>query len=76
MAWLRPIKPRKIQRQWDFIKNYQVDFQYPGVYEMIGVDGKPAMDDKGRIWKVAYYEGRAWMNVTESLKRLAEKGVQ
>ena len=27
--------------------------------------------DKGRIWKAAYHDGRALLNVTERLRRLA-----
>lgn len=67
---------KAFQRQWDFIKKYQIDSEFHGVYEMIGADGTPAVNVKGRIWKGAYHDGRALLNVSERLHRLAEKGVQ
>lgn len=67
---------KAFQLQWDFIKKYQLDPEYHGVYEMIGTDGKALDTVKGRIWKGAYHDGRALFNVSERLKRLAEKGVQ
>jgi len=63
---------KAFQRQWQFIKNYQIDSEYHGVYEMIGPDGKPTNPGKGRIWKGAYHDGRALMNVSERLHKLAE----
>jgi len=59
------------QQQWRFIKEYQIDSQFHGVYELIGTNGKATSQDKGRIWKAAYHDGRALLNVTERLRRLA-----
>lgn len=59
------------QQQWSFLKNYQIDAQFHGVYPMISEDGKPQVPVKGEIWKAAYHDGRALLNVTERLKRLA-----
>jgi cellobiose epimerase len=67
---------KAFQLQWDFIKKYQLDPKYHGVYGMIGPDGKPLDTVKGQNWKGAYHDGRALFNVSERLKRLAEKGVQ
>lgn len=67
---------KAFQLQWDFIQKYQIDSEFHGVYTMVGEDGKPAVDVKGSIWKGAYHDGRALMNVSERLNRLAEKGVQ
>lgn len=64
------------QLQWDFIRKYQIDSEFHGVYQLVGVDGKPVEDVKGDIWKGAYHDGRALLNVSERLNRLAEKGVQ
>jgi mannobiose 2-epimerase len=64
------------QLQWDFIKKYQIDSEFHGVYEMIGADGTATVNVKGSIWKAAYHDGRALLNVSERLNRLAEKGVQ
>jgi mannobiose 2-epimerase len=60
------------QKQWQFIKDYQIDSEFHGLYEMIGPDGVPTNTVKGRIWKAAYHDGRALLNVTERLRRLAE----
>ena len=60
--------------QWQFIKNYQIDSQFHGVYEMVGPDGNPVSPNKGRIWKAAYHDGRALLNVSERLQRLAKSG--
>jgi mannobiose 2-epimerase len=65
---------KAFQRQWQFIKDYQIDHEFGGLYEMIGPDGAPTVRSKGRIWKAAYHDGRALLNVTERLRRLAETG--
>ena len=57
--------------KWRFIKEYQIDSQFHGVYELTGTNGKATSQDKGRIWKAAYHDGRALLNVTERLRRLA-----
>jgi len=67
---------KAFQQQWQFIKEYQVDSEFHGLYEMIGTDGKPTIQSKGRIWKAAYHDGRAFLNVTERLRKLAEKSAQ
>ncbi len=67
---------KAFQRQWEFIQKYQIDSDYHGVYTVVGEDGKPSVDGKGSIWKAAYHDGRALLNVSERLNRLADKGVQ
>ena len=64
---------KAFQQQWSFLKDYQIDSEFHGVYEMIGPDGKPTNANKGRIWKAAYHDGRALLNVTDRLRRLAER---
>ena len=59
------------QQQWRFITRFQLDSEFHGVYEMIGPDGQPTVAAKGRIWKAAYHDGRALLNVSERLHRLA-----
>ncbi|AXC12792.1 N-acylglucosamine 2-epimerase [Acidisarcina polymorpha] len=59
------------QKQLQFIRNYQEDPTYHGYYNLIDTDGKPLTTDKGSIWKGAYHDGRALMNVTERLNRMA-----
>jgi len=63
---------RAFQLQWQFIKDYQIDYEFHGVFEMVGSDGEPTNANKGRIWKAAYHDGRALLNVTERLRKLAE----
>jgi mannobiose 2-epimerase len=61
------------QKQWRFIQNYQADAQYHGIYELVGEDGSPIHVEKGSIWKGAYHDGRALLNVTDRLRNLAEE---
>lgn len=63
---------KAFQLQWQFIKDHQVDSEFRGLYELVGPDGQAVSRNKGRIWKEGYHEGRAMLNVTERLKRLAE----
>jgi cellobiose epimerase len=67
---------KAFQLQWDFIQKYQIDSEYRGVYTLVGENGKPTVDIKGSIWKGAYHDGRALLNVSERLNYLVEKGVQ
>jgi len=62
---------KAFQRQWEFIKKYQVDAEYGGLYPLVGEDGKPVDSTKGSIWKAAYHDGRALLNVSDRLRRLA-----
>lgn len=62
---------KAFQKQWDFIKAYQSDSQFHGIYPTVGADGVAAEQNKGQNWKAAYHDGRSLMNVTERLKRLA-----
>jgi len=64
---------RAFQQQWSFIKKYQVDSQFHGVFTLVREDGKPQVAAKGGIWKAAYHDGRALLNVTERLQRLSGK---
>ncbi len=63
---------KAFQRQWRFLRDYQRDSQFHGIHEMIGTNGAPTVLAKGRIWKEAYHDGRALLNVTERLHNLAE----
>ena len=63
---------KAFQLQWQFIKDYQIDHKFHGDYETVGPDGVPTTTDKGRIWKAAYHDGRALLNVTERLRKLAD----
>ncbi len=64
---------RAFQKQLDFIENYQRDSEFRGFYQRVGEDGKPIATDKGQIWKAAYHDGRALLNVSDRLKKLADE---
>ena len=67
---------KAFQRQWQFIVDYQTDARFHGVYPLVGPDGVPVNTNKGQIWKAAYHDGRALLNVTERLQKLAEAPAQ
>jgi cellobiose epimerase len=58
--------------QWRYITEYLVDHEHGGWYAG-GLDKQPSMRRalKGQIWKAAYHDGRALMNVS---RRLAQPG--
>lgn len=64
---------RDFQKQWIFVKTYQADAQFHGIFPLVGADGTPIDTDKGGNWKAAYHDGRALMNVSERLRRLADE---
>jgi mannobiose 2-epimerase len=59
-------------KQWQFIKDRQIDSEFHGVYQELAPDGTVENSTKGQIWKAAYHDGRALLNVTARLKRLAD----
>ena len=59
------------QKQLDFIERYQRDEEFHGFYGRIGEDGRPLSTEKGQIWKAGYHDGRALLNVSERLRKLA-----
>ncbi|HEY1628459.1 MAG TPA: AGE family epimerase/isomerase, partial [Tepidisphaeraceae bacterium] len=63
---------KDFQMQWNFIKTYQIDHEDGGVYESLHADGAVANPSKARMWKGGYHDGRALMNVTARLRKLAE----
>jgi len=62
---------KAFQKQMDFIEKYQRDPEFHGFYQRVGEDGKPLATDKGQNWKAAYHDGRALLNVSDRLKKLA-----
>ena len=65
---------RAFLRQWRFVTERQLDVEHRGLHEMLDADGRPVAGGKGRIWKEAYHEGRAMLNVVARLRRLAVTG--
>ena len=62
---------KAFQQQWQFIRDRQVDREFGGVYDTIERDGAVTDYTKARIWKEAYHDTRALLNVTERLRKLA-----
>jgi mannobiose 2-epimerase len=62
---------KAFQKQLDFIEKHQRDPEFHGLYQRVGEDGKPLATDKGQNWKAAYHDGRALLNVSDRLKKLA-----
>jgi mannobiose 2-epimerase len=58
-------------KQWQFIKEKQIDHEFGGVYDTVERDGTVKDFTKARIWKEAYHETRALLNVTARLRALA-----
>ncbi len=60
-------------KQWNFIRQYQIDPVNGGWYSYVKADGTPppATQVKSDRWTESYHQGRAMMNVTETLRRLA-----
>jgi mannose/cellobiose epimerase-like protein (N-acyl-D-glucosamine 2-epimerase family) len=62
---------KAFQQQLAFIEKYQRDPESHGFYGTVDEDGNPLSTDKGQIWKAAYHDGRALLNVSERLRKLA-----
>ena len=62
---------RAFQHQWQFIRDRQVDREFRGLYDTTERDGTPTNTPKARMWKAAYHDGRALLNVIERLRRRA-----
>jgi mannobiose 2-epimerase len=46
-------------RQWDWIRQHQIDPKFGGWYENVSEAGVPVIGKKGHSWKAAYHDGRA-----------------
>ncbi|MEO8562152.1 MAG: AGE family epimerase/isomerase [bacterium] len=59
--------------QWRYVNTYLIDHEHGGWYAG-GIDKEPQMRSalKGQIWKAAYHDGRALMNVTRRLEHPEE----
>jgi cellobiose epimerase len=62
---------KAFQRQWQFVRDRQVDREFRGLYDTVERDGTPTKTPKARMWKAAYHDGRALLNITERLRKLA-----
>jgi mannobiose 2-epimerase len=59
------------EREWSFIRQFQIDAAHGGWYNTVSAEGKPrAGAAKSDRWMEGYHQGRAMMNVTATLRRL------
>lgn len=58
-------------KEWDFIKTRQIDPKNGGWFNTVSEDGKPAARGKSDAWTEGYHQGRAMLNVSERLRKLA-----
>jgi cellobiose epimerase len=63
----------KFLAQWRYVNRYLIDHEHGGWYQG-GLDKQPEMRTnlKGQIWKAAYHDGRALMNVARRLEHPGE----
>ena len=64
---------QRFLEQWNFIRKHTIDSQFHGDFNLTTADGTPVTEEKGSNWKAAYHDGRAFWNVRDRLRRLAEK---
>jgi len=50
---------RVAARQWDWIRQHQIDSKFGGWHENVSEAGVPVIARKGHSWKAAYHDGRA-----------------
>jgi mannobiose 2-epimerase len=61
------------RKQWKFIRDFQIDGKHGEWFGSVTREGKPLGDqDKASPWKAAYHNGRALMNGSRILRRLAQ----
>lgn len=60
---------QQFAKQWAYVKQYIIDDTYGGWYPY-GIDTEPEAKHgmKGNIWKAAYHDGRALMNIVQMLE--------
>jgi len=59
-------------KQWQFITKFQIDHANGGWYQTVREDGTPISRVKSDRWTECYHQGRAMLNVSAQLRRLAE----
>ena len=62
-----------LNRQWEFIKQHQIDAENGGWHNTLNRDGSlPNQQDKVSQWKAAYHNARALIHTSHILRQLAE----
>jgi len=60
---------KAFQKQWQFIRDHQVDKEFGGIFDTVERDGTVTDYTKSRIWKECYHETRALLNVIAKLRK-------
>jgi mannose/cellobiose epimerase-like protein (N-acyl-D-glucosamine 2-epimerase family) len=58
-------------KEWDWITKYQIDHTNGGWWATVQAGGTPASRAKADMWTECYHQGRAMLNVSERLRKLA-----
>ena len=58
-------------KEWDWISRYQIDHTHGGWWPVVQADGTPASRVKADLWTESYHQGRAMLNVSARLRKLA-----
>jgi cellobiose epimerase len=59
-------------KQWEWISKYQVDHANGGWWPTVSAAGAPASRVKADSWTECYHQGRAMLNVSARLRKMAE----
>ena len=57
--------------EWNWINQHQIDHVHGGWYPRVYNDGRPVARGKSDQWTECYHQGRAMLNVSERLRKLA-----
>lgn len=58
-------------KEWGWIAKYQIDHTHGGWWATVQADGTPASRVKADMWTECYHQGRAMLNVSARLRKLA-----
>ncbi len=71
-----PTYGRQFVAQWNFIKRSMIDAEFGGWFNTVSESGEPPQGErppKAHLWKTAYHETRAMLNVADGLKKNAPR---
>jgi mannobiose 2-epimerase len=63
-------------KQWQFVRRFQIDSEFGGLYGEVEADGAPISTTKGQNWKAGYHDGRSFMLVADRLRGLSAASVK
>jgi mannobiose 2-epimerase len=59
-------------KTWGFVSRHQIDAKHGGWYNTVSAEGTPTRRPKSDRWTEGYHQGRALLEVSARLRRLAE----